>query len=195
MFEPIHGSAPDIAGTGVASPVAAILAAAMMLDHLGEYPARLGSTAPSGPRSSTGGSRRWMPLAASPPRPRVILSLPRSPPAADVTRQSYRSIRHAVIAVSQSRHPGWRRCARAQGADSDNTKGAPPEGDAPVGERGISGYRSWSRTLAAEAPMLAGPPSRPPMTSAARTRHQSIDASGGVGPPLCVYCVLIHEAL
>ena len=36
MFEPVHGSAPDIAGTGTANPVAAILSGAMMLDHLGE---------------------------------------------------------------------------------------------------------------------------------------------------------------
>jgi 3-isopropylmalate dehydrogenase len=35
MFEPIHGSAPDIAGQGVANPLAAILSVAMMLDHLG----------------------------------------------------------------------------------------------------------------------------------------------------------------
>jgi 3-isopropylmalate dehydrogenase len=34
MFEPVHGSAPDIAGTGTANPAAAILSAAMMLDHL-----------------------------------------------------------------------------------------------------------------------------------------------------------------
>jgi len=34
MFEPVHGSAPDIAGTGAANPAAAILSAAMMLDHL-----------------------------------------------------------------------------------------------------------------------------------------------------------------
>ena len=34
MFEPIHGSAPDIAGKGVANPIATILAGAMMLDHL-----------------------------------------------------------------------------------------------------------------------------------------------------------------
>ena len=34
MFEPVHGSAPDIAGQGVANPVAAILSVAMMLDHL-----------------------------------------------------------------------------------------------------------------------------------------------------------------
>ncbi len=36
MFEPIHGSAPDIAGKGIANPVAAIWAGAMMLDHLDE---------------------------------------------------------------------------------------------------------------------------------------------------------------
>lgn len=36
MFEPVHGSAPDIAGKGVANPIAAILSAALMLDHLGE---------------------------------------------------------------------------------------------------------------------------------------------------------------
>jgi tartrate dehydrogenase/decarboxylase / D-malate dehydrogenase len=36
MFEPIHGSAPDIAGKGIANPVAAVWAGAMMLDHLGE---------------------------------------------------------------------------------------------------------------------------------------------------------------
>lgn len=38
MFEPVHGSAPDIAGKGIANPVATILAAAMMLDHLGAKP-------------------------------------------------------------------------------------------------------------------------------------------------------------
>ena len=36
MFEPVHGSAPDIAGTGIANPVGQMWAAAMMLDHLGE---------------------------------------------------------------------------------------------------------------------------------------------------------------
>ena len=36
MFEPVHGSAPDIAGTGKANPTAAILSGALMLDHLGE---------------------------------------------------------------------------------------------------------------------------------------------------------------
>ena len=36
MFEPVHGSAPDIAGQGLANPVAAVWTAAMMLEHLGE---------------------------------------------------------------------------------------------------------------------------------------------------------------
>lgn len=39
MFEPVHGSAPDIVGTGKANPIAAILSAALMLDHLGEHDA------------------------------------------------------------------------------------------------------------------------------------------------------------
>ena len=37
MFEPIHGSAPDIAGLGVANPIGAIWAGALMLDHLGSH--------------------------------------------------------------------------------------------------------------------------------------------------------------
>ena len=36
MFEPIHGSAPDIAGTGKANPIAAILTGALLLDHIGQ---------------------------------------------------------------------------------------------------------------------------------------------------------------
>jgi 3-isopropylmalate dehydrogenase len=35
MFEPVHGSAPDIAGTGTADPTAAILSTALLLDHVG----------------------------------------------------------------------------------------------------------------------------------------------------------------
>ena len=36
LYEPVHGSAPDIAGRGIANPIAAMLSAAMMLDHLGK---------------------------------------------------------------------------------------------------------------------------------------------------------------
>jgi tartrate dehydrogenase/decarboxylase/D-malate dehydrogenase len=35
IFEPVHGSAPDIAGKGIVNPLAMILSAGMMLDHLG----------------------------------------------------------------------------------------------------------------------------------------------------------------
>ena len=41
MFEPVHGSAPSIAGLGVANPIGAVASAAMMLEHLG-YPAEAG---------------------------------------------------------------------------------------------------------------------------------------------------------
>jgi 3-isopropylmalate dehydrogenase len=39
MFEPVHGSAPDIAGQGIADPTAAVLSVAMLLDHLGSVDA------------------------------------------------------------------------------------------------------------------------------------------------------------
>jgi len=42
MFEPIHGSGFDIAGKGIANPVAAFWSAALMLDHLGEAAAAAG---------------------------------------------------------------------------------------------------------------------------------------------------------
>ncbi|GAS90695.1 tartrate dehydrogenase/decarboxylase/D-malate dehydrogenase [Mycolicibacterium brisbanense] len=38
MFEPVHGSAPDIACDGIANPIGAIWSAAMMLEHLGGHP-------------------------------------------------------------------------------------------------------------------------------------------------------------
>ena len=57
MFEPVHGSAPDIAGQGVANPVGAIWSAAMMLEHLGETDAShavegaIGAAIAQGPRT------------------------------------------------------------------------------------------------------------------------------------------------
>jgi methanogen homoisocitrate dehydrogenase len=36
LFEPVHGSAPDIAGQGIANPIAAIRSAAMLLAHTGD---------------------------------------------------------------------------------------------------------------------------------------------------------------
>ena len=39
MFEPVHGSAPDIAGKSLADPTATVMSVAMLLSHLGEYQA------------------------------------------------------------------------------------------------------------------------------------------------------------
>lgn len=39
MFEPVHGSAPDIAGQGIADPTAAVTSVAMLLNHIGEHAA------------------------------------------------------------------------------------------------------------------------------------------------------------
>lgn len=39
MFEPVHGSAPDIAGKGIANPIGQVWSGAMMLDHIGEWQA------------------------------------------------------------------------------------------------------------------------------------------------------------
>jgi isocitrate/isopropylmalate dehydrogenase len=36
VFEPVHGSAPDIAGQGLTNPIGAILSAALLLDHIGQ---------------------------------------------------------------------------------------------------------------------------------------------------------------
>ena len=41
LFEPVHGSAPDIAGKGIANPIGQIWSGAMMLEHLGEHEAAL----------------------------------------------------------------------------------------------------------------------------------------------------------
>ena len=51
MFEPVHGSAPDIAGQGVADPVAAVLSVALLLDHLGHPEAARRVTRRSRPSS------------------------------------------------------------------------------------------------------------------------------------------------
>ena len=40
IFEAVHGTAPDIAGKGIANPGAVVLAACMMLDHIGDAPPR-----------------------------------------------------------------------------------------------------------------------------------------------------------
>ena len=51
MFEPVHGSAPDIAGQGKADPTAAVLSVAMLLEHVGETEAAQRVEARSRPTS------------------------------------------------------------------------------------------------------------------------------------------------
>ncbi|MDX6243419.1 MAG: 3-isopropylmalate dehydrogenase [Frankiales bacterium] len=59
MFEPVHGSAPDIAGQGKADPTATVLSVAMLLDHLGhEKAARTVEAAVEADLSERGGSLR-----------------------------------------------------------------------------------------------------------------------------------------
>jgi tartrate dehydrogenase/decarboxylase/D-malate dehydrogenase len=63
LFEPVHGSAPTIAGKGIVNPMAAVWAACLMLDHLGEREASdllmraLESVARSGPHTADIGGR------------------------------------------------------------------------------------------------------------------------------------------
>jgi 3-isopropylmalate dehydrogenase len=60
MFEPVHGSAPDIAGQGIADPTATILSVALMLDHLGlaEEAARVEKAAVADIAGRTAGTTR-----------------------------------------------------------------------------------------------------------------------------------------
>ncbi|WP_338663359.1 tartrate dehydrogenase [Pararoseomonas sp. SCSIO 73927] len=57
MFEPVHGSAPDIAGKGVANPIAQIWSGALMLEHLGEHEAAAAVTDAIESLLSEGGPR------------------------------------------------------------------------------------------------------------------------------------------
>ena len=73
MFEPVHGSAPDIAGKGIANPVAQIWSGAMMLEHLGQHEAAMSIEkaiasvlAQSGPRTpDIGGKARTEDVGAA----------------------------------------------------------------------------------------------------------------------------------
>jgi hypothetical protein len=60
MFEPVHGSAPDIAGHGVADPTAAILSAALLLDHLGHHAAAAAVDAAAVADLIADGDTRWI---------------------------------------------------------------------------------------------------------------------------------------
>jgi tartrate dehydrogenase/decarboxylase / D-malate dehydrogenase len=72
MFEPVHGSAPDIAGRGTADPIGAIWSGAMMLEHIGEedaaraVEAAIGATLADGPHTpDLGGKATTRDVAAA----------------------------------------------------------------------------------------------------------------------------------
>jgi 3-isopropylmalate dehydrogenase len=79
VFEPVHGSAPDIAGTGRANPAGAVLSAGLMLDHLGEHAAgadleaAVSAVLAAGPASQPGSTGEWekalLARLAAPARP------------------------------------------------------------------------------------------------------------------------------
>ena len=81
LFEPVHGSAPDIAGRGIANPAGAIWSASLMLEHLGEAEAaRAGDGARSSRSAGTGRAR-----ATSAAEPRRRRSATRSSSAVSLS--------------------------------------------------------------------------------------------------------------
>ena len=56
LFEAVHGSAPDIAGQGVANPIAILRSAALMLEHIGQHEA--GRRIESSVRKTLSGQQR-----------------------------------------------------------------------------------------------------------------------------------------
>ena len=69
VFEPVHGSAPDIAGKGIANPIATVFSAAMMLRHLGETEAADAVDARRPSKSCATAKRSPATSAARRPRP------------------------------------------------------------------------------------------------------------------------------
>ena len=104
LFEPVHGSAPDIAGQGVANPAGAIWSASLMLEHLGEAEAARAVMERAGGRSAGKGRAR----ATSAVAPRPVRSATR------VGGRRYRSAQDA-----DHRAAGQHEHAREHGPTAD----------------------------------------------------------------------------
>ncbi len=85
LYEPVHGSAPDIAGTGKANPLGAILTAAMVLRHSASSSRR---PRPSKPPCSTSSPQATAPPTSRAPRTARPPSSPRARWASSSTRRS-----------------------------------------------------------------------------------------------------------
>ena len=85
MFEPVHGSAPDIAGQGVADPTATVLSVAMLLEHVGlpQAAARVEQAVADDLAERAAAPRARPPArSATPPRPPRLSRLRGVPPLA-----------------------------------------------------------------------------------------------------------------
>ena len=82
MFEPVHGSAPDIAGTGAADPTATILSVAMLLEHVGLDAAAPRSRRPSWPTWPSAATPGAAPARSATPCSRRLLHRLRRGPSA-----------------------------------------------------------------------------------------------------------------
>ena len=102
LFEPVHGSAPDIAGQGVANPIGQIWAGAMMLEHLGE-----GEAAAADRAGDRGRAQRADPAHARSRRQ----CRARRTPARPSPRPSAQSGARAMVPPSRAGTP-WRKGRR-----------------------------------------------------------------------------------
>jgi hypothetical protein len=75
LFEPVHGSAPDIAGQGIANPIGQIWSAAMMLDHLGHADAAVSTSVETAARLSKLAIMRPVDSKSSNPRAALMEDL------------------------------------------------------------------------------------------------------------------------
>ena len=95
MFEPVHGSAPDIAGQGTADPTATVLSVALLLEHLGHAePGRAGSSRRSPTTCATRGHapRSTAEVAEAPARPSLAADPGRARGTSTVRRAALRRV-------------------------------------------------------------------------------------------------------
>ena len=121
MFEPVHGSAPDIAGQGIANPIGAIWSGAQMLEHLGETEAAAAvldaierMLADGGPRTrDLGGNATTADVTAA-----LVSSFqtPDAGSARDMAAQGETQSRRRAGAPRQGRHVSHARRAEAEPA-------------------------------------------------------------------------------
>ena len=138
LFEPVHGSAPDIAGQGIANPAGAIWSAVLMLEHLGEpEAARRADGARSRTSAATARGR-----ATSAARRRRARSATRSPRAARSAHDpdDARCRRRRATPATTSRRP----IASLRAADQDARRETTAQSDWVAFSGATIDTRPWS---------------------------------------------------